>query len=279
MNASTGVLLFLISKVVIVSPDPPPERWLSWESVRYWLGGIEAVAFLGPATVTSIIENERGDAQVAASGAALNRGASIGLYGGPLATGWRFAPTGGWLDQTIAIQDVSSALEFEPRNTRDDIAGECSDPQTGASIDCGAPNRYDLRLQSLYGGVLLGYDLVVGGPNFRVMAGVRGDLDLFEYRLIDVHLADESRRHTQLSWIRGAGAHATAGFMLPRWHIAVRTTLGWRWHGNFSFGEPIAFQGHVSLDEERDVHLRPVLSVDTARYSAMTAQVSAAVLF
>lgn len=263
----------------VIDPDPP-EKWVSLDGIAYLLGGLEATLMTGSARVVSRVQEEDGTYTTVARGEANNRGGWVGLYGGPIATGWKLAPTAGLMNQSIGIQDFNQDVPTpEPPDNGYDIAGQCGDPMTGEETPCDAPNSYDLNLRSVSGGVMAGYDLVVGGPNLHIMGGIRADMNILEYRFIDVELADETRKHQQLSPFRSFGAQTTFGFILPKWHLAFRGTFSFRRHGQFSFGDPIRVNGPTTYDDERNVYYRPLIEVGHAGHTALTAQMSAGLLF
>lgn len=262
----------------VINPEPP-EKWASLDGIAYLLGGVEATLMTGSASVVSRIQYEDGSRETVARGEATNRGGWVGLYGGPIATGWKLAPTAGLMRQTVTIQDFNQDIPTTIPDNGYDIEGRCGDPDTGERTSCDAPNRYDLTMRSISGGVTAGYDLVVGGPNLHLMGGFRGDVNILEYRFIDVELANATRNHRQLSPFRAFGAQTTFGFILPKWHLAFRGTFSFRRHGQVDFGDPVEVNGPVTYDEERNIYYRPLIAVDRAGHTTLTAQMSAAILF
>lgn len=168
----TALLLPFQAGWHVIDPDPP-EKWFSLDGIAYLLGGVEATLMTGSARVVSRRKQEDGTYKTIARGEALNRGGWVGLYGGPLATGWKLAPTAGLMSQSISIQDFNEDVPTAaPPDNGYDIEGQCGNPMTGEQTSCDSPNSYNLNLRSVSGGIMTGYDIVVGGPNLHIMGGI-----------------------------------------------------------------------------------------------------------
>lgn len=275
---STIALSWTVGGLQIIWPDPP-ESYLSWDGVKYLLGGIEASIGAGSVAVTSLVRFDDVLREPVASGTAWIDVLSVSLYSGPKATGWRIAPTGGWLRQSIYISDFSRDLPRVEDDGFTTIPGTCSDAETGDSVDCALPNAYSLDLQSFYGGLFLGYDFVFGGPNFHVLSGAYATLNAVEYRRADVRLANNSITGNELIFARSAGLTGTLGFALPKWNVVARTSMDYFFFGNFGFGDGVEVRGPVVFDDEKDVYYRPRLEVDEARLSSVSLKFSLAYTF
>lgn len=256
-----------------------PERWMSLEGAKALLGGIEVTGGFGRAGVSSRIMTESGERLTLASGNVPETSFSVGLFGGPMGTGWRLAPTGGWFTRDAEISDFSASLPSSPQSDSIDVGATCSDPNTGASISCQAPNRYDLELQSYYGGVLAGYEIVVGNPRFQLFAGGYGSLNVIERRTATVSVADQTGSGTEWKALRSFGLQGTTGFKLPRIHTAFRMTFDYQRYGRFALSQPLEFRGPVVYDEEREVYLRPRYTVEDTALGVLSLKFSAAYIF
>ncbi len=256
-----------------------PESWVSWEGLKAFLGGIEVTGGVGLARVTSRIVSENGDRITLANGNAPETSTTIGLFGGPMGTGWRFAPTGGWFTRNAFIRDFSEELPGSQPEDAMDVGAMCSSPDSGESIPCNKPNRYDLSLQSFYAGALAGYELVVGNPRFQVFVGGYGSLNVLERRTATVGLSGAYATGTEWKPLRSFGVQTTSGFKLPRWHSALRVTFDYQRFGRFAFAQPLEFRGPVVYDDGRKVFLRPRYTVEDTALAVVSLKVSAAYIF
>ncbi len=277
LHAAPLILALLSYEIV---REDPPERWLSPEGILYLLGGVEGDVSLGSAEVWSDVRREDGTRETIASGNAPARALGLSLYMGPRSTGFHWRPVAGWLTQDIAIADVTGAQPQAPSSASGtDIGAQCSDPDTGSSVPCNAPNDYDLSLSSLYAGGLVGYDVVVDIEGLRLLGGLRANVNIVERRTIEVALANDTLRHREWTLFRSLGLEATTGVAFPDLHFAVRASVAYRRHGGFSFGESIEFQGPPRYDAERDIYVRRRVLADSASLGSTTARLGVAYLF
>lgn len=258
----------------------PPERYLSWEGLFYLLGGFEVTAGFGQAGVSSRVQNEEGERFIIASGNEPETSFSVSLYGGPASTGWKLAPTGGWFTREVSIQDFAADLPGGARMVgATDVPGVCRDVSSGDMISCQSSNLYDLSLKSYYGGLMGGYEVVVGNSRMQLLAGLYASANLIERRTTQVVLGEE--RVTDVSWkpFRSFGLQSTAGVKFPRWHTVFRIGFDYARFARFEFGRPLEFRGPVVYDEERQMYVRPRYSVENTALGVLGLKFSAAYVF
>lgn len=258
----------------------PPERYLSLDGAMYLLGGVEVTAGFGQAGASSRVQNEAGERFIIASGNEPENSFSVSLYGGPTSTGWKLAPTGGWFTREVSIQDFAADLPGGERMRGAlDVPGVCRDVATGEMISCQSSNVYDLSLKSYYGGLMGGYEVVVGNSRMQLLGGLYASANLIERRTTQVVLGEETV--TDVSWkpLRSFGLQSTAGLKFPRWHTVFRLGFDYARFARFEFGQPLEFRGPVVYDESRQMYVRSRYSVEDTALGVLGLKFSAAYVF
>jgi hypothetical protein len=262
-----------------VTDDEEPASLLSWPGVVALLGGIEATVGGGTASVSSSVTQSGREDQEIASGAASKRSWGISLYSGPIQTGWVLRPTAGFLAQEIAISDFEADLPKTYDDQSWNIDATCSDPVSGAGLDCAAPNVYDLSMRTAYVGAQGGYDAVWGTGWVRPFVGSSINVDAVEYRTVRVSFGDRTEDSDGFALFRSVGGEVTAGAAFPDVRVVVRFVGSFQAYLRFEYDEPLEFRGPVQHDPVQDIFLRPRMFVESASLSVLDAKVAVAYLF
>ena len=258
--------------------EPPSTIW-SWTGALYFLGGVETSLGSASASVDSGVTRESGEEEEIASGDVSQWSWGLSLYSGPLESGFYFRPTGGYLSQEISIRDFEDDIPITTEAEARYIGARCSDADTGETVDCRAPNVYDLTVQSFYGGAQGGYDHVWAWRWLRYFLGVGASVNLAEYRLLDVSFAGTRLEAQDFAFLRSWGAQATAGLAFPDVGIVVRVIGLAQWHIGFEYDEPIEFMGPVDYDNTQNIYYRPRMFVRDASLQLLDARLAVAYLF
>jgi len=232
--------------MVITEAEGPNIDRSSWVSYLQLLGGIEIAGLYGFARVSSSINDDVGNSVEVAAGEARQVGYRIALYSAPKITGLFWYPTVGYLSQKVALADFRHSLEKTSMPDSQEVAVVCSDPQTGATIDCNAPNIYSLDLTSGYGGLRAGYDFVVGNPMFRFFTSANIGVNVVEYRRLRAKVGNYDATGSRWDWVHSGAVGATIGFTFPSAHLATRFIFDWEWYRDFKYAEALQFDGPVT---------------------------------
>jgi hypothetical protein len=262
-----------------VVTSPPPIDASTLAGALKVLGGIEAGTFYGFARVASQAKDESGNAVDIAAGKATQTGYRIALYSAPKSTGFFVSPLLGFMAQTISIADFRATLPKVAVAGGHDIEARCSLPATGEAIDCGAPNTYELKMQSGFGGVRAGYDFVEGNSYVQLFGSASLGINLVEYRQIEARVADYRATGTRFEAVKSGAAGATLGLRLPRAHVALRFIGDYELYRSFSYAEPLEFKGFVSYNKDKQVFERPRTWVKGAGLTAWSLQCALAFTF
>ena len=243
------------------------------------LGGVEVSLLLGITEVSSKGVNDDGDAYEVASGGAKQSGYRIAFYGAPTQTGFFVSPTGGFLSQDISISDFRRDMPSTDIAGRDELDVLCSDPDTGDTIDCHAPNTYNLQMRSAYGGARTGYDFVVGTSYFQLFSSVNLALNLLEYRWMDAQISDTVFTDESSAFLQSGALGATIGMAFPKAHFSLRAMADYEVYREFEYGKAIPFEGLVQYDSTTHRYEREVVYLESASLKSWTFQVALAGLF
>lgn len=273
----------------IILSDEAPLLDGTWYGYLRLLGGVEVSGILGLAHASSSIRDARGRSIEVASGNAQQLGYRIALYSAPTNTGFFIYPVLGYLSQKISNADTRSMLEEANtlNKARGDIEAIASDPNTGERVDAGSSNTYDLDMQSGYGGMRVGYDVVHGTPRFVFFISTSLGVNIAEYRKIEAILQDcrtglssEVCGATREGWdfLRSGAVGATIGFKAPKAHIAVRLIFDYEVYFSFEYGRPFEVRGPLTLNED-GVYEYPRVSMTGAMLQTFSGQLALAAVF
>lgn len=250
-----------------------------WRAALAALGGVEASGIFGFARVASQVRDEEGRSIDIAAGDAIQTGYRVALYAAPRTTGFFVTPAIGYLRQEIEISDFRESLPESRVAGGEEVEARCTDLDTGAVIDCFAPNLYTLSMRSLYGGARAGYNLVAGKSSFVLFASASAGINLVERREIEARVAQYVGRRTRWDFVRSGAAGGTFGFELPKLHTALRLILDYEWYRRFVYADPLQFEGAVIFNEDKQKYERPLRYVSGASLSSWSLQCALAFLF
>ncbi len=271
------------------APEPPPfgifgERPRPTFDRTFYgglrlLGGIEGGPLYGFARVSSRVKDEYGNDVEIAAGNARQKGYRVALYAAPTASGWFWYPVFGFLAQNIDNRDFQEDLTGLAPAASTDIAAVCSDPDTGETIECGAPNTYALTMRSGYSGARAGYSVVAGSPNIELFLSLNAGLNVLEYRRIEVDIGAYSAQGASWAWLSSGALGMTYGLRLPKVHAALRVIFDYEWYRQFNYAEPVLFKGPVRYNAAKQKLEQPPLFVDAAQLNVWSFAVAGAIVF
>lgn len=247
--------------IVVRERKPVAAGW--WGAVAGSLGGLEASTIIGLAKVSSRATNEFGVTSEIASGRATQSGYKIANYAAPRTTGFFLLPSLGYLDQKIAIEDFRADLPVIDAPGQE-IGAVCSDPTTGAPLDCTAPNVYELRLRSGFAGARVGTNLVIGDSTTEFFATANAAANLVELREVTAKVATYQAKGTDWALGRSFSAGTAFGLRWPKAHLALHLTGEVQLYRDFTYAEPLEFKGFVAFNPDKNVYERPRTWVEGA---------------
>ncbi|MBN1962768.1 MAG: hypothetical protein JW841_17695 [Deltaproteobacteria bacterium] len=247
--------------------------------VLHALGGVQASVFYGKAKVSSTVKDENGNNVEVAAGKASQKGWGISIFGPPSTTGFYVAPALGFISQEIELADFRRTLPEAKVERGIEIAAVCSNPATGATLDCSAPNVYRLLLKSGYGGLRFGYDLVTGNSTTVFVASANIGINILEYRSVNAKIARYNATHQGFDLLNSGAAGLSLGFEFPRLHTALTLAGDYEFYRSFTFDRPLQFEGEVIYNEIKAKYERPLREVSAASLTAMTMRLSLAITF
>ncbi len=250
-------------------PRPPAGKLAT---VLRAIGGVEVNAFVGQARVESQVEDETGALVPLAAGEAHQRGFGLAIYGAAKTTGFYLTPALGFVSQRISIADFRRTLPEASTDGGVEIMAVCSDPTTTthAAVDCAAPNTYALELQSGYGGVGAGYDLVLGTSRFAWVNSAIIAINAIEYRHISADIGSHHAARARFAFLQSGSFGAASALEWPRAHLGLRLGLDYQWYREFRFAEPLQFEGEVIYNDAKGVFERPLRKVTAAKLTTWT---------
>ncbi len=265
--------------MALITEKPPPSFEGPTGLVLTNLGGVEGSYIYGFARVGSRVRDEGGRRVEVAAGKASQRGYRVALYSAPTHTGFFAYPTVGYLSQSIDIADFRRYLPEAQVEGGTEIDAVCSDPTDGSPIDCAAPNVYRLKMESTYGGLRAGANLVVGNRYVEAFGSLSGGVNLVEYRTIMARVATYRSSGSRTEFLQSGAVGATLGLRFPQLHSAIRFIADYEVYRSFRYEEPLEFKGPVVFNQDKQVFERPRTFVHAAGLSSLSLQCALAVTF
>ncbi len=243
------------------------------------LGGVEGAAFIGLARVSSGFEDELGQEIEVGAGQATQKGYRVSLYTPPRRTGWFWYPSLGFVGQEISIADFRGSFYTLQNNDPANIEPTCSDPDTGAALDCGAPNTYLLNMMSGYLGGRVGYQVLYGNAWVELFLSATGGLNLLEYRSLRTRVGDYDQTATGFDFLRSGALGLVTGLMFPKLHFGARVAYDYELYRNFAYADKVPMKGPSEYDPDTDRWERPLRFVDDVGLQAWNIQGTIFVVF
>lgn len=252
-------------RVITAANAPRRERPQSFLA-RYFsaLGGVDAGYLMGRAWVSSSATDSFGQRYTVASGEARTRGFRVDLYTIPEQSSWFLYPTIGFLSQDIDIKDFRENVPLSAVAGAREIPGVGSNPETGAPVDLGDPNVYQLFLRSAYIGQRLSATLVMGTPRVQLFGVFEGGFNIIEFRHARVRLGNYETEGWSFPWFFSGQLRAIAGVAIRPWHVALRCEAHYEAYRSYAFPEPLEFMGRLEYNAEKQKHERRRTWVESA---------------